>query len=101
MMAPHRPETALWDALNDAGPDGVAVAELLAITGMTRPTLYRHLQQHASAGRAVQVARGYWRAGPPTARQGTDGHPAAMTRSDRQAVTDSDRKFVSPPRARA
>jgi DNA segregation ATPase FtsK/SpoIIIE, S-DNA-T family len=64
------PETALWAALADAGTDGVSVAELLELTGMTRPTLYRHLRAHADAGRVVQVARGCWCAagssdGPP------------------------------------
>ena len=34
----------------------------MALTGMSRPTLYRHLAQHAKAGRAVQVSRGHWRA---------------------------------------
>ena len=29
---------------------------------MSRPTLYRHLAEHARAGRAVQVSRGRWRA---------------------------------------
>ena len=33
-----------------------------ALTGMSRPTLYRHLAQHAQAGRAIQVSRGRWRA---------------------------------------
>jgi S-DNA-T family DNA segregation ATPase FtsK/SpoIIIE len=56
------PEPALWAALASAGPDGIPVSELLALTGMTRPTLYRHLQSHVRAGRAVQVTRGYWRA---------------------------------------
>src|SRR5947208_8208687 len=59
---PDGPQTVLWAALADAGPEGVSVVELLALTGMTRPTLYRHLQAHAKAGRAVQVARGHWRA---------------------------------------
>lgn len=59
---PDGPQTVLWAALTDAGPEGVSVAELLAVTGMSRPTLYRHLQAHAKAGRAVQVARGHWRA---------------------------------------
>ncbi len=36
LIAPPR---KLWDALTDAGPDGVPVGELLAITGMSRPTL--------------------------------------------------------------
>ena len=29
---------------------------------MSRPTLYRHLAEHARAGRAIQVSRGRWRA---------------------------------------
>ena len=65
-----RPETALWDALVDAGPEGISVAELEAICGMGRSWIYRRLQAHATAGRAVQVRRGYWRAarrsGEPT-----------------------------------
>lgn len=59
---PDGPQTVLWTALADAGPEGVSVVEMLALTGMTRPTLYRHLQAHAKAGRAVQVTRGHWRA---------------------------------------
>jgi predicted DNA-binding transcriptional regulator AlpA len=31
-------------------------------SGMSRPTLYRRLAEHAQAGRAVQVSRGRWRA---------------------------------------
>ena len=63
----HRPELAsaedtLWFALCMAPDEGSDIAELLRITGMTRPTLYRHLSHHAKAGRAVQVSRGHWRA---------------------------------------
>ena len=57
-----RPETALWDALVDASPEGISVAELEAKCGMGRSWVYRRLQAHATAGRAVQVRRGYWRA---------------------------------------
>jgi hypothetical protein len=68
------PQTALWAALRAAGPDGVPVARLMAAAGMSRPTLYRHLQAHARAGRAVQVSRGYWRAArPPGSLQGNHG----------------------------
>ena len=74
------PEMALWAALTSAGPDGVPVGELLALTGMARPTLYRHLQAHVRAGRAVQVARGYWRATGP----GTPDRPGMPPRSDRR-----------------
>jgi hypothetical protein len=34
----------------------------MRLSGMTRPTLYRHLAAHAQAGRAIQVSRGRWRA---------------------------------------
>ena len=56
------PEDALWVALCDAPDDGADIAELMRLSGMTRPTLYRHLAAHADAGRAVQVSRGRWRA---------------------------------------
>jgi DNA segregation ATPase FtsK/SpoIIIE, S-DNA-T family len=57
-----RPETALWDALVDAGPEGVTVAGLETACGMGRRWVYYRLQEHAKAGRAVQVRRGHWRA---------------------------------------
>jgi DNA segregation ATPase FtsK/SpoIIIE, S-DNA-T family len=57
-----RPDTALWDALVDAGPAGVSVAELESACGMGRRWVYYRLQDHARAGRAVQVRRGHWRA---------------------------------------
>jgi len=56
------PEGALWLALYVAPEEGADIAELLRASGMTRPTLYRHLAQHARAGRAIQVTRGRWRA---------------------------------------
>jgi S-DNA-T family DNA segregation ATPase FtsK/SpoIIIE len=83
-----RPETVLLDALNDAGPGGVAVAELLALTGMPRPTLYRHLRVHAKAGRAVQVARGYWRAARPS--DGPPGHGRPPGRRDPKRPPERD-----------
>jgi DNA segregation ATPase FtsK/SpoIIIE, S-DNA-T family len=70
-----RPETALWDALNDADPEGVSVAELEAACGMGRRWVYYRLQAHATAGRAVQVRRGYWRAGRPSDGPSGDGRP--------------------------
>lgn len=74
-----RPETALWDALVDAGPEGVPVAELEAACGMARRWVYYRLQEHAQAGRAVQVRRGYWRAARPA-----DRPPANDTSGDGQ-----------------
>jgi hypothetical protein len=52
----------LWFALCMAPEVGSDISELMSVTGMSRPTLYRHLIQHAKAGRAVQVSRGHWRA---------------------------------------
>jgi S-DNA-T family DNA segregation ATPase FtsK/SpoIIIE len=60
-----RPETALWDALVDAGLEGVSVGELEAACGMARRWVYYRLQEHAQTGRAGQVRRGYWRAARP------------------------------------
>jgi hypothetical protein len=56
------PEGALWLALCTAPEDGAEIAELMRLSRMTRPTLYRHLAAHAQAGRAIQVSRGRWRA---------------------------------------
>ena len=55
-------EDTLWLALCVAPDEGTDVGELMAITAMTRPTLYRRLAEHAKAGRAIQVSRGHWRA---------------------------------------
>src|SRR5271165_1166880 len=68
------PETALWAALRAAGPEGASVADLEAACGMRRRWVYYRLREHAAAGRAVQVARGWWRAVPPAAASG-DGRP--------------------------
>jgi S-DNA-T family DNA segregation ATPase FtsK/SpoIIIE len=70
-----RPDTAMWDALVDAGPEGVSIAELEAASGMGRRWVYYRLQAHATAGRAVQVRRGYWRALRPTDGPSGDGRP--------------------------
>jgi hypothetical protein len=55
-------DDALWLALCLAPDEGTDVAELLRVTGMSRPTLYRRLADHAKVGRATQVSRGRWRA---------------------------------------
>ena len=55
-------EDALWFALCMAPEQGADIAELMSVTGMSRATLYRHLREHARAGRAVQISRGRWRA---------------------------------------
>jgi DNA-binding IclR family transcriptional regulator len=48
--------------LSMAPDEGAEIGELTRITGMSRPTVYRYLGQFAKAGRAIQVARGRWRA---------------------------------------
>lgn len=55
-------EEELLHALRAAPEDGIDIGELMRITGMSRPTLYRYLNQLAKTGRAVQVSRGHWRA---------------------------------------
>ena len=55
-------ENALWLALCLAPETGADLAELMRVTGMSRPTVYRHLHEHAVAGRVVQISRGRWRA---------------------------------------
>jgi hypothetical protein len=55
-------EDALSLALSMAPDEGCDIGELLHVTGMSRPTLYRHLAQLAKSGRAVQVSRGRWNA---------------------------------------
>jgi S-DNA-T family DNA segregation ATPase FtsK/SpoIIIE len=53
---------ALWQALCNAPAEGLEVSELMRITGWKRTKLYRHLREHADAGRAILVSRGHWRA---------------------------------------
>jgi DNA-binding IclR family transcriptional regulator len=55
-------EDTLWLVLSMAPYEGSEISELTRITGMSRPTLYRHLAQLAKSGRAVQVSRDRWRA---------------------------------------
>lgn len=53
----------------------MSIDELLALTGMVRPTLYRHLRAYARAGRAGADRRGRWRALTPSDKSGRDGRP--------------------------
>ena len=55
-------DSALWQALCAAPPEGWATSELMRITGWKRTKLYRHLREYADTGRAIQVSRGRWRA---------------------------------------
>jgi DNA-binding transcriptional ArsR family regulator len=59
---PTMAEQKLWTALCTAPDEGIAVGDLMRITGMTRPTIYRHLREYARTGRVRQVSRGLWRA---------------------------------------
>ena len=58
----------LWLALCNAPAEGSEVSELMRITGWKRTKLYRHLQEHAQSGRAIQVGRGAGARGPPRSR---------------------------------
>ena len=58
---PTTAEQTLWTALCNAPAEGIGVGDLMRITGMTRPTIYRHLREYVKAGCVVQVSRGLWR----------------------------------------
>ncbi|TFE30428.1 cell division protein FtsK [Frankia sp. B2] len=55
------PQRVLWTALIDAGPDGMAVRDLVTATGRSRRWVYYALQQLQAAGR-VEPIDGRWRA---------------------------------------
>ena len=54
-------EDALWLALLRVPEEGTVIGELMRITRWKRRKLYRHLREHAEAGRAIQLGRGPWR----------------------------------------
>ena len=56
------PGDLLWTVLCLAPDSGISIPELVAETGMSRRWIYYRLEELAVAGRAVQVARGLWRA---------------------------------------
>jgi hypothetical protein len=56
------PEAILWAALSLAPDEGTSVPELMTETGMSRRWVYYRLRELAATGRAIQVARGQWRA---------------------------------------
>ena len=62
---PTMAEQTLWTALYTAPTEGIGVGDLMRITGMTRPTIYRHLRVYVGTGRVRQVSRGLWRASDP------------------------------------
>ncbi len=56
------PEALLWTVLCLAPEQGISIPDLVAETGMSRRWIYYRLEALAAAERAVQVARGLWRA---------------------------------------
>ena len=64
------PEAILWAALSLAPDEGTSVPDLVTETGMSRRWIYYRLRELAAAGRAVQVARGQWRAADPDGDNG-------------------------------
>jgi hypothetical protein len=56
------PEALLWAVLCLAPDTGISMPELVSETGMSRRWIYYRLEELAAVGRAVQVARGLWRA---------------------------------------
>ena len=58
----------LWLALCNAPAEGSEVSELMRVTGWKRTKLYRHLQEHAEAGRAIQVSPRMLARGPRMSR---------------------------------
>jgi S-DNA-T family DNA segregation ATPase FtsK/SpoIIIE len=58
------PETVLWDALQAAPAEGVAVADLMQATGMGRSWVYYRLADLAASGRVIQTGPSCWRADP-------------------------------------
>ncbi|WP_344956196.1 hypothetical protein [Actinomadura miaoliensis] len=58
----ERAEIVLREVLDGAPDEGLPIAHLLTITKMSRPTLYRRLNDLAKSGRAVQVGRGRYKA---------------------------------------
>ena len=59
------PEEIRWTVLSAAPPEGASIADLAFACRRTRRWVYYRLQEHAQAGRVVQVQRGYWRAARP------------------------------------
>ena len=82
---PSGADEALWLALCLAPDEGTDVGELLRLTGMSRPTLYRRLAEHAKRAARSRSA------GAAGARH----HRGAATVSDRLTV-----RLISTPRAR-
>jgi hypothetical protein len=59
------PDALLWAALCQAPDEGVPVADLITVTGMSERWVFDRLATLLSVGRAVRARRGFWRAARP------------------------------------
>ena len=84
------PVATLWATLEAAPENGITVRELINSTGMGRTWIYSRLQEHAAAGRVIQITRGRWI---------IDGARTEPSISDLSARTSAD--HCVPPRAGA
>ncbi len=60
--AEDTPDALLWVALSLAPAEGIAVADLVAATGMSQRWVHYQLRALAATGQAIQIRRGIWRA---------------------------------------
>ncbi len=60
--AERGPDALLWYVLSQASEEGIPVADLVAITGMSHRWVNYRLRALADVGRAIQIRRGVWRA---------------------------------------
>lgn len=59
------PDAVLSEALRLAPEQGIPVADLVAVTGMSHRWVNYRLRALAGVGRAIQIKRGFWRASAP------------------------------------
>lgn len=59
------PDVALWEALRQAPPTGVAITALAAASGKTKRWVYYRLERMQRSGKAERVGHGLWRATGP------------------------------------
>jgi S-DNA-T family DNA segregation ATPase FtsK/SpoIIIE len=59
------PDALLWAALCAAPEEGVFIADLVTVTGMSQRWVHDRLRALADDGRAVRTRRGFWRATRP------------------------------------
>lgn len=66
LEVPQDAERALMAALDAAPAEGASVRDLMAATGMGKRWIYYRVGALVDRGKAVQIARGRWRASPAT-----------------------------------